>query len=134
MIATLLLALLAAPGKPELVPGARYDAGIPTLNQVVGHETGEAISTPEQITAYLEALKKAAPERTRLAKYAETWEGRPLHVLAIGSAERMARLDEVKAGLRKLGDPRGLSSADGDRLVKDLPAVTVNAVLLGPAY
>ncbi|HVQ31165.1 MAG TPA: M14 family metallopeptidase, partial [Vicinamibacteria bacterium] len=124
MIATLLLVLLAAPARPELAPGARYDARIPTLLQVAGHEIGDAISTPEQITAYLEALAKAAPERTRLAKYAETWEGRPLHVLAIGSAERMARLDEVKADLRKLGDPRGLSSADGERLVKDLPAVT----------
>lgn len=124
MIATLLLALSAASTPPELWPGARYDARIPTLKQVVGHETGEAISTPEQITAYLEALAKAAPERTRLTRYALTWEGRPLHVLAIGSAERMARLDEVKAGLRRLGDPRGLSSDDGDRLVRELPAVT----------
>jgi hypothetical protein len=124
MIATLSFLLLALSVRPELAPGTRYDPRIPTLKQVVGHDTGDAISTPEQITAYVEALAKAAPERTRLYRYAETWEGRPLHVLAIGSAERMARLDEVKAGLHKLGDPRGLSPADGDRLVKELPAVT----------
>lgn len=68
MLASLLL-LLLAPAASELAPGARYDARIPTLKQVVGHEPGEAISSHEQIGAYLEALAKAAPERTRLWKY-----------------------------------------------------------------
>jgi len=123
MLASLLL-LLLAPAAPEFVPGARYDSRIPTLKQVAGHEPGEAISTHEHIGAYLEALAKAAPERTRLWKYAETWEGRPLFVLAVGGADRMARLDTVKTGLRQLADPRGLSAAEGERLVQDLPAVT----------
>jgi len=123
MPASLLFCLLAM-SSPELAPGTRYDERVPTLKQVVGHASGEGISSPDQITAYLQALAKAAPERTRLFKYAETWEGRPLHVLALSSAERMVRLDEVKAGLRKLGDPRGLAPAEGERLVKDLPAVT----------
>ncbi len=124
MIASLFALLLAAPAPPEFVPGARYDPRVPTLKQVAGHEPGEAVSTHEQITAYIEALAKAAPERTRLWKYAETWEGRPLFVLAVGGAERMARLDAVKAGLKQLGDPRGLSAADGERLTRELPAVT----------
>ena len=94
----ILLAFLAAPATPELAPGVLYDARIPTLKQVVGHETGQVISTPEQITTYLEALAKAAPERTRLAKYALTWEGRPLHVLAIASIERRLFLNAVLLG------------------------------------
>ncbi len=124
MLASLLLLLLPTPAVPEFVPGARYDSRIPTLKQVAGHDPGEAISSHEQIGAYLEALARAAPERTRLWKYAETWEGRPLFVLAVGGARRMARLDSVKTGLRQLGDPRGLKAADGDRLVQELPAVT----------
>src|SRR5262245_19754436 len=112
---TLLALLLTAP--PELAPGARYDAAIPTLKSVVGHQSGEEISSPEQILAYLKALAAAAPDRTRLVQYATSWEGRPLHALAVGSPERMARLDATKADLRRLADPRALSPADLDRLV-----------------
>ena len=50
-------------------------------------------------------------------------EGRPLHVLAVGSPERLARLEETKKGLRALADPRGLAPAEADRLVRELPAV-----------
>jgi hypothetical protein len=125
MIATLTLATLAAAAGPRMPVAAdtRYDERIPTLEQVVGHAVGDAISTPAEIGVYLEALAKAAPDRTSLVTYAHSEEGRPLHVLAIGGAERMARLGEVKGGLRRLADPRGLSAADADRLVSELPAV-----------
>ena len=48
-----------------LWPGTQYDPAIPTLKAVVGHEPGQEITTPDQIGRYLEALAKAAPERTR---------------------------------------------------------------------
>ena len=73
---------------------------------------------------YMEALAEAAPERTQLIRYAETWEGRPLYMIVIGSAERLAGLDEVLAGLQRLADPRGLDQADADRLLGELPVVT----------
>ncbi len=104
-------------------PGAKYDPGMPTLAQVAGHEPGAEISTPEQIGAYLQALQKAAPTRTRLVEYARTWEGRPLWLLTIGSPERMAQLDRVKADLQKLADPRGVPADEQERLVRDLPVV-----------
>src|SRR5512142_1952710 len=120
MIATLALATLAA---APLVPGARYDARIPTLEQVAGHEPGAEITTPEGIAAYLRALAAAAPDRARIVEYARSEEGRPLSVLLIGSPERMARLESVKAGLARLADPRGLADAEAERLVHELPAV-----------
>ena len=119
---TLLLATALA-GASELHPGARYDPAIPTLRQVVGHDPGEEITSPEQVGAYLRALAEAAPDRTRLWTYAESWQGRPLQVLAIGSPPRIGRLDEVKAGLRRLADPRGLAPAEAERLLAELPAV-----------
>src|SRR5690242_6325821 len=73
--------------KPALAPGVRYDPQVPTVKQVLGFDVGERITSPEQITAYLKALQAAAPERTRLIEYARTWEGRPLQVLVVGSAE-----------------------------------------------
>jgi hypothetical protein len=107
-----------------LAPGVTYDARVPTVRQVLGYETGQKITTPDDITLYLKALQAAAPDRTRLVEYARTWEGRPLQIFVIASADRIARLDEIKQGLQKLADPRGLSAADSDALVKSLPVVT----------
>jgi zinc carboxypeptidase len=107
-----------------LWPGAAYDPKIPTLKSVLGYEFGEEITSPEGLVTYLKALAAAAPDRTRLVQYAKSWEGRPLYLMVIASADRLARLDETKAGLRRLADPRGLAQGDADRLVKELPAVT----------
>ncbi|HOC16863.1 MAG TPA: M14 family metallopeptidase [Vicinamibacterales bacterium] len=120
----LLQSSAAAPSQPDLSPGTRYDPKVPTLQQAVGHDVGERISSPEEIAAYLKALHGADPARSRLVEYARSWEGRPLHVLIVGSAERLAKLDQVKADLRRLADPRQLPAADGDRLVRELPVVT----------
>lgn len=126
----LLLAVLAA-SAPAVAqtqdeafwPGAQYDPKIPTLRQVVGHDHGAEITSPDQIGVYLKALADAAPERTRLVEYARSWEGRPLWLLVVGSAGRIAALDAVKADIRRLADPRGLSAAEADRLVATLPVV-----------
>ncbi len=126
MLATLVLAALVQVPAPmqELPPGTRYDASIPTLADVVGHEFQEAVTRPDQVIQYMEALAEAAPGRTHLFQYAESWEGRPLVMMIIGSAERIARLDEVKANLARLADPRGLSDSEADALLADLPVVT----------
>ena len=104
-------------------PGAQYDPKIPTLEHVVGHASGEKVTTPEQIGSYLRALAQAAPDRTRLTEYARTWEGRPLWLFVVGSPERIAKLDQVKADIKRLADPRGLSQAEADRLVAAAPVV-----------
>ncbi len=125
MFAIWLLALqVAAAPAAALAPGAAYDPKIPTIKQVLGHDYGEKITTPEEIPIYLRALNQAAPDRTRLTEYARSWEGRPLWLFVIASPARLAALDSVKADLRRLADPRGLADADADRLVRTLPAVT----------
>ncbi len=122
MLATLALAAALAVPSP-VAPETRYDPRIPTLKDVVGHDLGGEITSPDQIAAYLKALAAAAPDRARVVEYARSEEGRPLHVLVIGSPERLARLEDVKKGLRALADPRGLAPGEAERLVKELPAV-----------
>lgn len=119
------LSLAPAPSltEPELSPGTRYDPAIPTPRAVLGHDFGEEITSPEGIVDYLEALAAAAPERARLVEYARTWEGRPLVVLVVASAERIAHLDEVKRGMQRLADPRLLAPGEADRLIAELPVV-----------
>ena len=113
------LLLFARVSPAQVLSGTKYDSAIPTLKSVVGHEPGQEISTPDQIGRYLEALAKAAPDRTRLVHYATSWEGRPLHYLIVGSRERIARLDDIRRGMQALG----AGSADADRLIADLPVI-----------
>ena len=126
MLSTLALATViqVSPQVQELAPGTVYDPAIPTLEEVVGHDFGEVVTPPDDVIRYIEALAEAAPDRTRLVRYAESWEGRPLVVLVIGSAERMARLDEVKADIARLADPRRLSDDEAEALLAELPVVT----------
>ena len=114
----------AAPGADEpLWPGARYDAAIPTFESVLGFEPGRSIASPEEILRYFEALQAAAPDRVRVWEYARTWEGRPLIYAAVGSARTLARLDEIRSGMRALADPRRTAESEAERLVSTLPAV-----------
>src|SRR5687767_3732125 len=109
--------------EPPLWPGAKYDPAIPTIKSVLGHDHGEVITPPEGVAQYLRALQQAAPARSRLIEYARSWEGRPLWLFVIGSADRIAKLDQVKADLQRFADPRRASAADADRLLKELPVV-----------
>src|SRR4029077_11327221 len=125
MVGALIIALQLAAGQvPELAPGTTYDPKIPTLVKVLGHNFGERITTPEEIPVYLRALNQAAPDRTMLVEYARSYEDRPLWLFVFGRAERIAALDRLKADRKRRADPRGLSTADADRLLRDLPIVT----------
>ena len=130
MLHALLLAFqLAVPGQagsaePALAPGVVYRTEVPTLTSVVGHDFGERITTPEEITLYLQALHAAEPVRTALVRYGTSWENRPLWLFIVASPARIASLDRVKDDLRRLADPRGLSRGTADRLIRDLPVVT----------
>ena len=122
----LLAGLLALPvfsQSFEFWPGAQYDPSIPTIKQVLGHEPGERIAPPADIQRYFEALATAAPERVRLHEYARSWEGRPLSYAVIASAENVKRLDEIKASMQKLYDPRKTTPAEARKLIETLPLV-----------
>jgi hypothetical protein len=126
MIGALLFATLVQVPAPtqELMPGTTYDPSVPTLEAVVGHDFRSEITGPADIVRYFEALAAAAPDRTELVRYAESWEGRPLVALVIGSPERISRLDAVKADLQRFAGVEGLSDDDVDALVAELPVVT----------
>lgn len=108
----------------EFWPGAQYDEAIPTLESVAGHKNGERITKPEDVIAYFEALQEAAPDRIRVWEYAKSWEGRPLIYAAIASPENIARLDELRDGMKALADPRVTNRTEADRLIASLPGTT----------
>jgi len=101
---------------------ANYDAAIPTLESVVGHVNGERVTSHSEMEYYLRALAESSP-RAELVRFGETWEGRALYYLVIASPENHARMDEIRAGIRRLGDPRTISEAEADALIAGLPVI-----------
>lgn len=103
-------------------PGADYDPSIPTLDAVAGHAIGAEITSHRDMVRYLEALQTAAPDRIRLETIGQTWQGRDLVLAIITSPRNQARLDAIKEGMQRLGDPRRTDRATADALIRDLPA------------
>jgi hypothetical protein len=105
-------------------PDADYDPAIPTVKDVLGYSPGERITWHSDALRYFEALAKAAPERISVRQYAKSWEGRELIYAAISSAENMARIDDIKAGMQRLADPRKTTAAEAREIIRNQPAVT----------
>ena len=108
----------------EYWPGASYDPSIPTIESVLGYESGERITWHGEAVQYFEALVEAAPDRAAMFEYARTWEGRELVYVVITSPENLARIDEIKDGMQRLIDPRKTNRAAADTIIANQPAVT----------
>jgi hypothetical protein len=106
----------------EFWPGARYDASVPSMRAVLGHEPGERISWHRDLNRYMNALAAAVPDQVRAFEYARSWEGRELIYVAVSSRENIARLEEIGAGMRELSDPRRTPAGRADDLIAGLPA------------
>ena len=105
-------------------PNANYDPAVPTVEEVLGYRAGDRITWHRDAIRYFETLAEAAPERISVARYAQTWEGRDLIYVVVTSAENMARIDDVKAGMQRLADPRQTTRAQAEEIIAGQPAVT----------
>lgn len=102
------LACLTMPGAvfAQSFEEAQFDPAIPTLTEVIGHQPGERITSPEETAQYLKELARVAPDRVRMVEYATSWQGRKLHYLVLTAPENMARLGEIQADMANIAAGR----------------------------
>lgn len=103
-------------------PGAKYDADVPTPDQVLGFRLGDKPATHAQIENVLRVICGGS-RRCKVFEYARSHEGRALYYVAISSETNIARLDALRADAGRLADPRLAPAAEVDRLVDRMPAV-----------
>ena len=103
-------------------PGATYDETIPTPDSLLGQQHGSRLAHHAEIVACFRAWADAS-DRITVHTYGRTHEGRELVYAVVTSAENHARLEDVRADLGKLFDPRELDDADARRIVSESPAV-----------
>src|SRR5882672_10768206 len=93
---------------------------VPTPKSVLGDVAGAPGKLPyaEDVYRYMRLLEKASP-RVKVYSIGTSEEGREMIAVAVASEELLSRLDENRARLAKLADPRtiNMDDAEADRLV-----------------
>ena len=103
-------------------PEAAYHPAISTLENLLGRPVGNRAALPAEIERCLAAWAKES-DRTRLVEYARSHENRPLYYMVVTARKNLARLDEIKSAMARLGDPRQTSKAEAETLIESLPAI-----------
>lgn len=113
-------------------PGSQYNNAVPTVEQALGYALGSRITEPAAVLDYFRQLQQAAPDRLKLVQYGKSAQGRPLFYVVIGKPAHLSALTQIEADMRRLADPRTLSSDSAEQLLQQLPSsVWVSSTLHG---
>src|SRR5467141_3383441 len=109
---------------------------VPTPETVLGDVAGAPGVLPyaEDVYKYMRMLEKASP-RVKVFSIGTTEEGREMIAVAVSSEEKLKHLDENRARLAKLADPRTikLDDAEADRLVAQaIPVYYITGTIHSP--
>src|SRR5713101_7108843 len=93
-------------------------AGIPSPKDVLGHHIGE----PKKLTYYADILKyyralATSTPRVKIVNIGKSNEGRDLVVVFVGSDESIRNLEQYRAYLGQLADPRSITPAQAAQVI-----------------
>jgi hypothetical protein len=105
---------------------ATAHAAVQFPSQFLGFQVGadRTLADYRQIVSYLRALANDSP-RVRIESMGKTTLGEDFIMAIISSEENMRNLDRIRDTGKRLADPRGLTDAQVDALVRDGKAVVV---------
>lgn len=109
---------------------------IPTPKAVLGDVAGAPGKLPyaEDVYKYMRMLERASP-RVKVFSIGTTEEGREMIAVAIGSEQLISKIDENRARLAKLADPRtiNMNEAEADALVNaSFPVYYITGTIHSP--
>jgi hypothetical protein len=109
---------------------------VPAPDVVLGDVAGAPNILPysQQVYQYMRMLEKASP-RVKVFSIGRTEEGREMIAVAVSSEGNLAKLEENRARLAKLADPRAiqLNDAEADRLVAaSVPVYYITGTIHSP--
>jgi len=100
-----------------------YRASVPRPQSILRYDVGDFHTTYAQMEQVMNSIAAAAPDRVKIYDIGLTNEHRMQHLVAISSPENIARLDEIKANIARLADPRKTSASDAALVVQNTPAI-----------
>lgn len=108
----------------EWVDHLPSSARVPSPGRFLGYVTGTPgkLTRPERINAYFRELARTS-SRVQVFSAGRSHGGREMLVAAIADGPVLARLDQVKAAMRELADPRVTSEARARQLIRSTPPI-----------
>ncbi len=115
-------ALMAPLSAGEQVALPPLDPEVPSPASFLGYPLGGRFTHYSGVLAYLQRLAEASP-RVAIRPYGETYEGRPLELVAISSPENIERLEEIRLRHLRLAAPASLAPEEQEALTFTQPAI-----------
>ena len=128
IVLTLLLLVCPAVGTAQtfdFYARGPYRPAVPRPEAITGYAAGDQHTMYAVMQHYLDTLVATAGERVRIERWGETFEHRPIRALIISDPANLARLDQVRADLAELAEPRRTSPARAAEIAAKDPAVAV---------
>jgi hypothetical protein len=104
---------------------APYNARVPRPDSLLGHPIGSRHTMYHEQQGVLDRMIAAAPDRVRTEVIGTTAEGKVMRLLIISAPENIAKLDQIRADLDKLADPRGTTASEARAIAARTPAVVL---------
>ncbi|HEX8557110.1 MAG TPA: M14 family zinc carboxypeptidase [Pyrinomonadaceae bacterium] len=98
-----------------------YRQQTPRPQSLLRYDVGDFHTNYAMMERVVAAIAAAAPDRVRVFDIGLTNEHRMQHLVAVSAPENIARLDEIKANLKRLSDPRGLAPEEARRIASQTP-------------
>ena len=100
-----------------------YSDAVPSPDELLGYRLGDRPARYDEIVSYIKTVARNS-DRAILETHGSTYEGRQLYHLIISSPKNLSRIDEIRANIGKLADPRRIKSrSESNRIIKSEPAV-----------
>jgi len=128
IVYTLLLLVCPAAGAAQtfdFYARGPYRPAVPRPEAITGYAAGDQHTMYAVMQHYLDTLVATAGDRVRIERWGETFEHRPIRALIISDPANLARLDQIRADLAELADPRRTSPARAAEIAAKDPAVAV---------
>jgi len=109
--------------KPEfsspLIDHLPKKTGVPTPKDVLGYHVGaeKKLTYWADQQKWYRALEKALPGRVKTSVIGKTEEGREIMIVYVTSDANLKTLDQNRANMRRIADPRGLSADEAKKLI-----------------
>ena len=125
LLPLLLAAPLAAQDPFDFYARGPYRPAVPRPEAITGYNAGDQHTMYAVMQRYLDTLVATAGDRVRIETWGRTTEYRPIRALIISDPANLAKLDQIRAGLAELADPRKTSAARAGAIAAAQPAVAL---------
>lgn len=100
-----------------------YRESIPRPESILGYNVGEWHTQYHLQERVLLAIAESAKDRVRVEEIGVSNERRTMRLYIVSAPENIARLDQIRADLDHIADPRGATQAQLDAVIARTPAV-----------